>query len=96
MKRLLALALLVAAAFGALSYHFILTRDGLIIERKEALSFEETFVDARPWGILDWAKHPKIAKALAHRGASNLSKSAGEAIEKAGEELEKLGKQMKK
>lgn len=96
MKRLLALALLVAVVFGALSYHFILTRDGLIIERKESLSYQETFVDARPWGIFDWAQHPKIAKALARRGASNLSKSAGEAIEKAGEELEKLGKQMKR
>ncbi len=50
MKRLLALALLAVAVFGALSYHFILTRDGLILERKEELSFEDTFVDARPWG----------------------------------------------
>ncbi len=96
MKRLILVVLVVAALYGALRYHVILTRDGLVVERKEALGFDETFTDTRHWGPVDWLKHPRVAKALARRGTIDLSKSAGDAIEKAGQELEKLGKQMKK
>ena len=97
MKRLIVLVILVAAAlYGALSYHVILTRDGLVFEHKEELMFDDTFADTRHWGPVDWLKHPRVAKALARRNSLDLSKVAGDAIEKAGQELEKLGKQIRK
>jgi hypothetical protein len=96
-KRMLVVVLLAGAAlYGALSYHVVLTRDGLVFERKDELTFEDTFADARHWGPIDWIKHPRVAKALLRHGGSGLSKVAGDAIQKAGEELEKIGKQIKK
>jgi hypothetical protein len=97
LKRLIVLIVLVVAAlYGALHYHVVLTHDGLVVERKEEISFEDTFADTRSWEARDWLRHPRLAKALARRHAVDLTKTAGQAIEKAGEELEKLGKQIKK
>lgn len=93
-----------AGIFGALSYHFILTKERLVVERKGELGLENTFVDTRSWGVGDYFKNPKVAAILARSGIKRAFESGGkqtdEAIEAAkkavDDGLEKVQESMRK
>jgi hypothetical protein len=95
MKRILTLFffgfLSAAALFTCANYHFILTEsDGLLVKRKREMSFDQTFVDTRKWGITDYVKHPEIAKHVASKKLNGLLDDADDAKDKASDEAKKL------
>jgi hypothetical protein len=75
-------ALVATGLFGSLSYHFIRTRDGLVVERKSEFTFTDTFVDTRAWGLTDYVKHPRIGGILLKRRLQGAADSAADALEK--------------
>jgi hypothetical protein len=103
MKKMLGVFLLgvvaAGAFFGAWTYHFIVTGDGLVVERKVHWGLEDTYVDTRGWGILDYGKHPNISAIVASRkirvalgAGSDAEKVAKDALDEAKKALEKIGK----
>lgn len=108
MKKILTIFLLGFGAagglFASLNYHFILTDKKLVVERKSELTFEDTFVDTRDWGIGDYLKHPRIASVLATRGIRSAFGGADGAAEDAVKKtrkaldqgLEKVQEQLRK
>lgn len=94
MKKILAVFLLgflaAGGLFASLSYHFIRTeKQFLVVERKSELTFEDTFIDAREWGLGDYFKHPRIAGILAGRGLKSAFGGADGAADKAVKETKK-------
>lgn len=87
MKRVLAIFLLgfttATGVFAAFRYHFILTSQGFVVERKSELALEDTFIDARRWGFIDYLKHPHIAGILARNSAKGLLDAADDAVDRA-------------
>ncbi|HEY3446932.1 MAG TPA: hypothetical protein VGK67_11235 [Myxococcales bacterium] len=79
-----------AGLFATLSYHFIRVSSQTLplVEKKSELSFKDTFVDTRGWGIGDWFKNPRIGALVAKNGIKSAfdtdaaSKDAKEAVEK--------------
>jgi hypothetical protein len=49
-----------AVLFAALHYHFVFTNDGICLQRKSELGLENTLVNARGWGPLDYAANPRL------------------------------------
>lgn len=97
-----------AGLFAALGYHFILVSSQTLplVEKKSELSFKDTFVDTRSWGVGDWFKNPGIGVIVAKHGiksafdtdkVSNDAKDAVEAGKKAlDQSLEKVQEGLKK
>jgi len=87
MKKALLLFLLgfsvAGGLFASLNYHFILTSERLVVERKRELGFENTIVDARGWGPVDYLRHPAVSAALARHGLKQLFDQAGSSTEEA-------------
>ncbi len=54
--------------FAALVFHFIRTPKRWVVARKARVGFEQTYVDARAWGVVDYAKNPGLAAILARNG----------------------------
>jgi hypothetical protein len=50
--------------YGALNYHVVRTESGHEFIPKKEMSFDETYVDARNFGLADWAKHADLAQAI--------------------------------
>ncbi|MGC4115475.1 MAG: hypothetical protein QM765_12900 [Myxococcales bacterium] len=97
-----------AGLFAALSYHFILVSSQTLplVEKKSELTFKDTFVDTRSWGIGDWFKNPGIGAIVAKHGIKNafdsdkVSKEAKDVVEKGkkavDEGLEKMQEGLRK
>lgn len=81
--------LLVGGLYFTLYYHVILTDDGVIVEHKTEPGFEDSFVNARGWGVLDHIKHPKIAGILISRHAQKAIDGALEGSKKTAEDGKK-------
>jgi hypothetical protein len=67
-----------AAAYGLLSYHFVVFDDKLTILKKTGLRFENTFVDARGIKKLEIALKPDLIAA----GITDTVKQIDESIRK--------------
>ncbi|HEY3450358.1 MAG TPA: hypothetical protein VGK67_28650 [Myxococcales bacterium] len=57
--------------FAALAFHFLRTPTGLVLARKARLGFQDTYVDVRGWGAVDYLKNPGLAAILAKRGVAS-------------------------
>ena len=64
MKKLVVVFIVLAAlVYGALSFHFIITDNGIKILRKAGLTLEYTFVDARGLKAHRLLTNPALVKA---------------------------------
>ena len=63
MKKLFFLIVLVACAYGILSYHFILTDSSFKILKKTHMTLDDTFVDARGAKKAELLLNPALLKA---------------------------------
>ena len=63
--------LVAGGLFAALALHFIRTPQRLVMARKARFGFQDTYVDARAWGALDYVKNPGVAAILAKQGIAS-------------------------
>jgi hypothetical protein len=82
MGRLFALVLGVVvggvAVYGSLEYHLVRTSDGFLAVPKTKANWADTYVDVRPFGVEDWARHRDLVEALI---AAKKEQVFGEAAE---------------
>ncbi|MDM8522923.1 hypothetical protein QUF80_06075 [Desulfococcaceae bacterium HSG8] len=101
MKNIIITILLATLIAGALlSAHIIRTTDGFEFTTKEQLTFQDTYVDVRQWGLKDYFSHsPKIRNYLLEKkyeAAVNLVKGKEKTFkEKAGEVVDSVGQKVK-
>ncbi|NQT94096.1 MAG: hypothetical protein HQ559_15145 [Lentisphaerae bacterium] len=70
---LVIVALLAAgAAYWLASHHVVQGDDGVMVLDKRFLTFEDTRVDIRGWGIRDFDEHMHIRRALVAEGYGDL------------------------
>jgi hypothetical protein len=70
--RLIALMFIVTGwGLAALSLHVVRTPDKIGLLPKERLGFEDTYVDARSWTMVDAAMHPDLIKRVLEAGKAN-------------------------
>jgi len=77
MKKFLIIIVLVAALFGIMRFHFILSGKGLSVLKKTELTFDNTFVDARGAKQYKLFTNPALVKA----GIKKLLKDEGITID---------------
>lgn len=53
-----------ATLYGSMSFHIIQAKDGFHLIRKTSLTFTDTYVDIRTYGVSDWREHTGLAEAL--------------------------------
>ena len=74
-KIIIGLAILAAAGYGLLSYHFVLLDSSLKILKKTNLAYEDTFVDARGAKMLELALKPDLIAAGINDVLGDVNKS---------------------
>ena len=57
-----------------LNIHIVKTDKEIVTLWKDKLTFEDTFVDVRDWGPLDYVRHPGISKGLMKKGYDEIVK----------------------
>lgn len=68
--------------YGAFNYHLVHARDGLHLIPKLSATLAGTYVDARQFGVRDWAEHAELAMAIEQAGKRDLlNAAAGDALE---------------
>ncbi|MBI3271031.1 MAG: hypothetical protein HYZ53_18655 [Planctomycetes bacterium] len=109
MKKIKAFALGLGVAVLALAWftftrHVIRTPEGMRVVKRVENGFQNSYVDVRAWGFLDYAAHPEVGKALAvdelerakargEAAANELEQKLGKAIDGSFHELEGKFKQ---
>ncbi|MDZ7697860.1 MAG: hypothetical protein U5R49_13365 [Deltaproteobacteria bacterium] len=78
MKKILLLLIIAGIVYAALSYHFILTDHSIKVLKKTALTFDNTYVDARGGKQAELYLNPALLKA----GIRNIFKDDGVTIQK--------------
>ena len=58
--------------YGSLNYHVVRNADGYNMVRKLETTFEETYIDARQFGVSDWFEHPQVVKAIVKADKKDL------------------------
>ena len=78
MKKVLLLLIVAGMVYAALSYHFILTDHSIQVLKKTALTFDNTYVDARGGKKSQLFLNPALLKA----GVRDLFRDDGVTIQK--------------
>ncbi len=78
MKKLIALIIAAGLAYGLLNYHFILMDDSIKILKKEEMTLEDTYVNARGADRSKLFLNPALLKA----GIKDLFEEEGVTIKK--------------
>ena len=61
-----------ATLYGSMCFHVVQSDDGYHVVAKSGLSFRDTYVDVRKFGLSDWRDHVGLAEALLKAGKGNL------------------------
>ncbi len=89
MKRLIVGALIGGAlVYGALQYHIVRAAKGHYLVPKTSVTFSDSYVDVRDFGVADWASHRELAEAVLDSGNEELIESV--AIGTAGTVLDRI------
>ena len=64
------------AVFGSERFHVLRAYDGFHLVPKHRPTFEETYVDARNFGVAEWTKHTELAAALVEARKGYLLENA--------------------
>lgn len=70
------LVLVCVAIYSLMSYHYVSTKQGLVIVRKQAYTLNDTFVDVSEWRYLDFCRNGTIAAALEKSGHGQIVQDA--------------------
>lgn len=62
-------------------FHIVRTDDGIKIFSKEKGTFANTFLDSTEWGLLDYARFPKITQNLISKKISSLNKELNNSMQ---------------
>ncbi|MFO0818927.1 MAG: hypothetical protein U1A77_13350 [Pirellulales bacterium] len=67
-----------AALYGSMSFHIVRADDGHHFLAKTGLTFRDSYVDIRQFGIAEWKDHVGLAEALQKANKQDLMKGAAE------------------
>lgn len=59
-------------SYGAATNYLIRTTHGFEVVPKSSLSFGDSFVDTRGFGITDWTAHPQLVKDITVSGKHHI------------------------
>ncbi|MFO0869591.1 MAG: hypothetical protein U0935_11720 [Pirellulales bacterium] len=66
------------ALYGSMSFHVVRAEDGHHVIKKTSLTFYDTYVDIRAFGLGDWKEHAALADALQKSEKKDLMQGATE------------------
>ena len=67
-----------AALYGSMCFHIIRTDDGHHVLAKTGLTFQDTYVDIRHFGLTDWREHVSLAQAMLKSDKADLMGNSAE------------------
>jgi hypothetical protein len=84
MKSAMMAVVAVAVVIGViLNFHFVIYSNGATVVKKEAMTFDKTYIDARDLGPIKWAKlPPKVKKYFTDRGINKAKKGISRQLDK--------------
>ena len=53
-----------ATLYGSMCFHIVHTSTGTHLVSKTALTFRDTYIDIREFGVTEWREHVPLAEAL--------------------------------
>ena len=62
--------------YGSMCFHVVRARDATHVIPKMALTFTDTYVDIREFGVPEWRKHVPLAEALIRANKRELMSDA--------------------
>jgi hypothetical protein len=67
-----------ATLYGSMCFHIIRTNEGHQVLAKTGLTFRDTYVDIRQFGLTDWRDHVALAEALVKSDKADLMGNSAE------------------